>query len=93
MKRNSWNLVAVLLWVGTHEAFAGSVTEWPNKIMNVLSPMGIVMSGVGFAIVGLAHSSMFGSDWARQKEKLAFRGALFSIGGTAMVNLMQTLFR
>lgn len=74
-------------------AWAGTVTEWPSKISNVVTPMGIAMAGVGFGIVGIANSSMVASEWARGKEKLAFRGALFSIGGTAIVNLMLSVFR
>lgn len=73
-------------------ANAGDATQWPSKISNALTPMAITMAAVGFVIVGIAHSTTAASDWAQRHEKTALRGAIFSVGASAIVNLIKNIF-
>jgi ABC-type transport system involved in cytochrome c biogenesis permease subunit len=72
--------------------YAGDATEWANKMVRVATPIGVAMALFGFLVVGIAHSSHWAAEWAQRREKSAFKGAIFTIGATGLLNLLKSIF-
>lgn len=72
--------------------YASDAMEWPNKMVRIATPIGIAMSLFGFLVIGIAHSSHWAAEWAQRREKSAFKGAIFVIGATGILNLLKSIF-
>ena len=86
------SIVAAQILMSPTALFASDAMEWPNKMVRVATPIGLAMALFGFLVVGIAHSSHWAAEWAQRREKSAFKGAVFVIGATGIMNLLKSIF-